>query len=108
MQIPCASELTCTYDVTNSAMVAQDPIVQSFVGPDGLNYVYAKIPSRNQIILAREDRNIVTWKVIEQYNADVVGAHDDGSNGTYDLEYQIKYTIDSYCYFEGCGTGTAN
>jgi hypothetical protein len=98
--VPCTTWSTCPYDPTNPQIVSQNPINLAFQGPDGLNYVYAYLPSRNQIILAREDRNIVTWKLLEQYNTDVVGLKDDGSNGTYGLEYQIKYTIDAYNTYE--------
>ncbi len=100
IQIPCVSEGNCSYNVTDPTQVFQDPQVGAFIGPDGLNYVYMLIASRNQIVLAREDRNIVTWKLIEQYNGDVIGAKDDGSNGTYQYEYPIKYTIDAYETFE--------
>jgi hypothetical protein len=43
----------------------------------------------------------VTWKVVTQYNSDLLTSMDDGSmNNTYDLEYQIMYTIDAYNEYE--------
>ncbi len=100
IKIPCVSQGNCSYNVTDPTQVFHDPTLGAFIGPDGLNYVYMTIPSRNQMVLAREDRNIVTWKLVEQYNGDVIGTHDDGSQGTYGYEYQIKYTIDAYQTFE--------
>jgi hypothetical protein len=97
---PCTTFASCTYDVTNPQMVQQNPITGQFTGPDGLSYVYAYVPSRNDFVLAREDRNVATFKVISSYNTDVFGNKDDGTNGTYGLEYQIKYTIDSYDAYE--------
>jgi hypothetical protein len=96
----CDTVDTCPYDVTDPNQVAQSIVNGQFIGPDGLNYVYAYLPMRNEVVLAREDRNIVTWKLILTYNSDVIGVHDDGSNGTYGLEYPIEYTIDSYNTFE--------
>jgi hypothetical protein len=97
---PCSTVLTCLYDPTDPRQVQQNPVNLDFVGPDGLNYVYAYIQSRNQIILAREDRNIVTWKLINQFNSDIFGEKDDGTSGAYGYEYPIKYTIDAYNTFE--------
>ncbi len=89
----------CLYDVTNPDQVAQNPSTLAFTGPDGLNYVYAYLPTRNQYVLAREDRNIVTWTLINEYNSDVIGVH-DGSDSAYGLEYPIEYTIDAYNMYE--------
>ena len=99
----CATFTGCTYDVTNPTIVSQNPVTQQFVGPDGLSYMYAYIQSRNEWVLAREDRNIVTWKLINQFNTDIYGTKDDGTQGAYALEYQIKYTIDAYEAFENGG-----
>jgi hypothetical protein len=96
----CTSFASCTYDVTDPKQVQVNPVTQQFVGPDGLTYVYAYIPSRNDWVLARADRNVATYKLISTYNTDIYGTKDDGTNGTYDLEYQIKYTIDSYNTYE--------
>jgi hypothetical protein len=96
----CPTALTCDYDPTDPNLVFQQPGNLAFTGPDGLNYVYAFIASRNQYVLAREDRNIVTWKLIQQFNNDIFLNKDDGTNGTYALEYEIKYTIDAYNMFE--------
>jgi hypothetical protein len=88
---------TCPYDVFT------DPIYNSatnaFTGPDGLQYIYLYIPSRNEIVLAREDRNITMWKLINNINTDLIGNH-DGTESVYGLLYPVEYTIDSYEAFE--------
>ena len=96
----CSTFESCAYDVTDPSQVTQDPVTAAFVGPDGLNYIYAYIPSRNNWVVARQDRNIATYKVISNYNTDIIGNKDDGTDGAYGYEYQIKYTIDAYNYYE--------
>ena len=56
----------------------------------------------------RQDRNVVIWKLIIAVQQDIIGSHDDGSNGTYSLEYPILYTIDAYNYFEQGGSSAAS
>ena len=103
---PCLSFEACTYDVTQDS--SQDPQTGQFIGPDGLTYVYAYIASRNNWVVARQDRNIATFKVIEAFNEDIFAIKDDGTMGAYGYEYQIKYTIDAYEAFEqGSAPGTA-
>jgi hypothetical protein len=91
---------TCNYDVTNSAMTSPNAQTQAFVAPDGLTYAYALIPSRNNWQVARSDRNIVMYKLITTYNTDIYATKDDGTQGAYGYEYQMKYTIDAYNAFE--------
>jgi Met-zincin len=101
----CASYETCTYDPTNPAQVQLNNQDKHFTGPDGLQYVYTWIPSRNEWVAARADRNIVTYNLIRTYNTDLYANQDDGSNGTYGLEYQIKYTLDAYQAYENPASG---
>ncbi|HTQ41531.1 MAG TPA: hypothetical protein VMI75_02165, partial [Polyangiaceae bacterium] len=104
----CTTFSTCTYDPTDPTQVSQDPQTKNFTGPDGLTYVYAYIPSRNEWVLARQDRNIVTYKLIDSYNTDIYATQDDGSEGAYSVyEYPIKYTIDSYQAYEGAAPAAA-
>ena len=100
--VTCSTLANCAYDVTDPVAVPKNPQTAQFVGPDGLNYIYMLIPSRNEWVVARADRDITTYKLIVQYNTDLIANHDDGTNGIYYLdEYPIKYTIDSYQYYEG-------
>jgi hypothetical protein len=96
----CTTFASCAYDVTDPSQVTQDPNDGHFTGPDGLTYIYARIPSRNNWVLARQDRNIATYRNLVGYNTDLLLNKDDGSNGTYAVEYQIKYTIDSFQWYE--------
>jgi hypothetical protein len=103
----CVNFDTCTYDVTDPTQVNQNLDGQiagippgEFTGPDGLNYMYAYVASRNEWVVARQDRNIVTWQALVNFNTNLYQAHDDGSNGQYQYEYQIEYTIDSYETYE--------
>jgi hypothetical protein len=96
----CTDFTSCTYDVTDLTTVPKDPNDAHFTGPDGLVYIYMEIPSRNEWVLARQDRNISTYKQIQIYNTDIIFNKDDGTEGAYGLEYAIKYTIDAYNYFE--------
>ena len=96
----CTDFSSCTYDVTDPQAVPKAEDTQIFTGPDGLNYIYMYMPDRNQWVLARQDRNIVMWRLIEQYNLDLIGNVDDGTGPLYGYEYQIKYTIDAYEAYE--------
>jgi hypothetical protein len=96
----CTTVESCTYDVTDPSIVSQSVQDAHFTGPDNLTYIYSYIPSRNNWVLARQDRNIVTYKVCSVYNTDIITTKDDGSQGAYSDEFQIKYTIDSYNAYE--------
>jgi hypothetical protein len=96
----CTSFTTCAYNVTDPTQTKADPTTNVFVGPDQLTYVYAYVPGRNAYVVARKDRNIATFKIVHDYNVDILGNHDDGSNGAYGLELPIKYTIDAYKMFD--------
>jgi len=91
----CTDVATCTYDVTSSASTGADTW-NEFQAPDGLVYIWSFIPDRNTYVLARKDRNIATYKIIHQYNDDVLKNLDDGSGNTYSYELPIKYTVDSF------------
>jgi hypothetical protein len=51
-------------------------------------------------VAARFDRNPATYNIILNYNVDLLQNFDDGSNGTYGLEYPIRYTLDAYSLYE--------
>jgi hypothetical protein len=102
----CTTFESCTYDVTNPAQVPQSPQDGHFTGPDGLIYVYAYVQSRNVYVLARQDRNIVTYFNLIALNTDLIGSADDGTAGAYSLEYAVKYTIDAYEAYEQAGAAS--
>jgi hypothetical protein len=99
----CTAFGSCTFDVTDPTQVQQNAQDGHFTGPDGLVYVYAFLQSRKVWVLARQDRNIVTYFNLIALNTDLIASSDDGSNGTYALEYAVKYTIDAYQAYEQAG-----
>jgi hypothetical protein len=92
---PCDTFDKCTYDVTNPLTTHADKW-NVFEGPDQLNYIYAYIASRNVWVVARQDRNIAAYKIIHDYNDDILNRKDDGSDGAYSLELPMKYTLDAF------------
>jgi hypothetical protein len=95
----CATFASCTYDVTdrNQTNATVDHV---FFAPDGLKYIWAYIPSRDQWVAARFDRNPASYNIILNYNVDLFENFDDGSNGTVGLEYPIRYTLDAFTLYE--------
>ena len=105
---PASGTISCSsLDVTNEQLFPKDATDGHFTWVDGLNYNWAYIPSQGLWVVARADRNVVLYKLIVQYNTDVIGSFDDGSNGTYALEYPILYTINAYNYFEQGGSAAS-
>lgn len=70
-----------------------------FVAHDGKTYIWSFVPDRNVYVLARKDRNIATYKILHQFNDDVLVQLDDGTFGTYGFLLPIKYTIDSFTQY---------
>ena len=96
----CTTFETCTYDVTDPSVTQWDSLSHVFTGPDQLQYVYTYVPGRNAWMVARKDRNIATFKIIHDYNVDIYGNKDDGSEGAYSYELPLKYTLDSFKQFD--------
>ncbi len=94
----CGSQQSCNYD----PRTIPDPAnLNQFVGPDGKRYIWAFIPDRQQWVIVEQDRNIVSNTLLLNYNSDVVAGQDDGNfpGGAYTYELPIKYTADSFTYF---------
>jgi hypothetical protein len=91
----CTSFDACAYDVTDPSVTKADDW-NVFEGPDQLTYIYTYIASRNVWVLARQDRNIATYKIIHDYNDDVLNRKDDGSDNAYGYELPMKYTLDAF------------
>jgi hypothetical protein len=94
----CTSVDACAYDVTNR-LVSKADSWNEFVASDGKTYIWSFVPDRNVYVLARKDRNIATYKILHQYNDDVLVQLDDGTFGTYGYQLPIKYTLDSFTQF---------
>lgn len=94
----CATVDTCDYDATSAASTGADSW-NEFHGPDGIIYIWSYVPDRNLYVLARKDRNIATYKVLHQFNDDILKNLDDGSGNAYSYELPIKYTLDAFGAF---------
>jgi hypothetical protein len=69
---------------------------QNFRGPDQRRYIWTYIRDRNQMFVCDQDRNVATFVTMENYNADVVAEHDDGTTGAYGLEFSVLYGFDYF------------
>jgi hypothetical protein len=76
--IPCQTVSTCNYDVTNPAQVMQNQLNGVFTGPDGREWVYARLPPLNKIVLARQDLSPTDFDLIVYYNEDTICASGSG------------------------------
>ena len=81
----------CPYDVTT-----QGNAINELVGPDKVAYIWTYVYDRNTWVLARKDRNIATYKILFNYNDDILRQKDDGTYGAYTLLKPIKYMLDSF------------
>ena len=93
--VPGCTSLTnlgaCPYDVTT-----QGNAISELVGPDKVAYIWTYVYDRNTWVLARKDRNIATYKILFNYNDDILRQKDDGTYGAYTLLKPIKYMLDSF------------
>lgn len=102
---PCTSLDNCTWD-PRTQQSKTDQLTQSnrynmFQGPDGRTYIWGYITSRNQWILADKDRNTATYTLMLTWLQDLVNGEDDGYNGDLYYEYNVRYIVDSFLYFDG-------
>jgi hypothetical protein len=101
----CTSMDTCPYDPTVPRPRQDDEyrsdIYHEFVGPDGRRYAWVYIQDRNTWLFADRDRNTATYKIIRDYNANVIRGEDDGvSPGqAYQQQLPLKYFLDAYNQF---------
>ncbi len=95
---------SCTWD-PRQHQAGVDDIYHSdyynqFLGPDAKRYIWAYVPDRNAWVLADRDRNTAAYIIMYGYTADIVNAEDDGNIGpAYQAEYQMRYFIDYFTYF---------
>jgi hypothetical protein len=94
----CTALSSCTYDVTNKTLTGADAW-NEFTGPDNIVYIWSYVTDRNVYVLARKDRNIATYKILHQYNDDILVQLDDGTYGSYGFLLPVKYTLDSFQQF---------
>jgi hypothetical protein len=89
---------TCTYDprVVNTATV--DPSHNEFIGPDGVDWMWAYVPDRNEYVAVQKDINIASYLIVRKYNDDLVNQLDDGNQpgAAFSDELPMKYYLDSF------------
>jgi hypothetical protein len=101
----CTDINTCTYDPTVARITATDEVhsdvYHEFIGPDGRRYSWVYIEDRNVWMFCDQDRNTAMYKMMRDYNAEVVRGEDDGvSPGmAYPLQLPLKYFADYYGEF---------
>ena len=102
---PCVSLDNCTWDPrplqVKTSHVTQSDRYYRFQGPDGRTYIWGYLKSRNQWILADKDRNVATYKLMLDWNTDVVNDLDDGTGSAFGLEFKVRYAVDAFRYYDG-------
>jgi hypothetical protein len=116
----CTTVANCTWDPRirqqKATDITQSDYLNRFIGPDGKSYIWGWFQSRNQWVLAEKDRNTAMYTLMTNWQTDVVYGQDTGENGAYDLEYPVRFAVDSFNYFDdeipganaGGSTGTGN
>jgi hypothetical protein len=101
----CTTLDNCDYDPTLPRPVASDEthsdVYNEFVSPDGRRWTWVYIADRHVTLFADQDRNTAMYKMMRDYNAEVVRCEDDGvSPGrAYPLQLPLKYFVDYYGQF---------
>lgn len=92
----CDAFETCKYDPRPYSDTHNE-----FIGPDKRSWIWAYIPDRNQYIAVQKERNTATYLIVRNYNDYFVYQLDDGAfpGGVYGAELPMKYTLDSFTYF---------
>jgi hypothetical protein len=101
---PCTSLDHCNWDPrtlqAKSNNLTQSDRFNRFQSPTGRTYIWGYIRSRNQWILADKDKNVATYTLMLGWTQDVVNGEDDGNNGASNLEYNVRYIVDAFTYYD--------
>lgn len=101
----CTTTESCTYDPTKHRVVPADIQLSDeyneFVGPDGRRYAWVYVQDRNTWVFADRDRNTATYKIVNDYNIDIIKGEDDGvSPGrAYERQLPVKYFLDAFNFY---------
>lgn len=104
-KLGCTAIETCTYDPTKKRVVPADTQLSDeyheFVAPDGRRYAWVYVQDRNAWVFADRDRNTATYKILNDYNVDVIKGEDDGTSPgrAYSRQLPVKYFLDSFNYY---------
>jgi len=107
---PCTSLATCTWDPRTrqltTSQLTQSDYTNRFTGPDGREYIWGYLLSRNQWVLADKDRNTAMYALMYAWTTDIVYGQDTGYNGASKLEYPVRFALDSFQYYDYQEPGT--
>ena len=101
----CTSLDNCDYNPTlrraNNAQVELSDHFHEFVGPDARRYTWVYVQDRHTWVFVDRDRHTASYKIVNDYNVEVIRGEDDGiSPGrAYSLQLPVKYFLDSFTYF---------
>lgn len=101
----CSDVETCNYDPTVRRGVEADDhlsdLYNEFHGPDERRWTWVYVADRNAWVFADRDRNTATYKILNEYNIEVIRGEDDGSvpGLAYSLQLPIKYFLDAFNQF---------
>jgi hypothetical protein len=101
----CTSIDSCAYDPTirrpRQDIETQSDIYNEFIGPDGRVYAWAYITDRNTWLFVDKDRNTATYKMVRDYNTNVIRGEDDGvfPGQAYAQQLPLKYYLDAFAQF---------
>jgi hypothetical protein len=95
----CTKIETCNYDPTEPRLDPrqqdQSDTFHEFVGPDGRRWVWVYIQDRNTWIFADRDRNVATYRTINDYILRVIKLEED-TDAAYNLQQPLKYFLDAF------------
>ncbi|HVJ89806.1 MAG TPA: zinc-dependent metalloprotease [Labilithrix sp.] len=98
----CTSLETCTYDPTVRRVVPGDTHLSDdyheFLGPDSRRYAWVYVADRHTWVFADKDRNTATYKILNDFNIQVIKGEDDGASPGYAywVQLPVKYFLDAY------------
>jgi hypothetical protein len=101
-KLGCTQLETCTYNPMLRRAYAVDTHLSDdyheFIGPDGRRWAWVYIQDRNAWVFVDRDRNTATYKIVNDYNIQVIRSEAEGNNA-YGYQLPVKYFLDSFNYY---------
>jgi hypothetical protein len=104
-ELGCTKLETCTYDPTIKRVLPGDTHLSDdyheFLGPDSRRYAWVYVADRHTWVVADKDRNTATYKILNDFNINVIKGEDDGASPgqAYMRQLPVKYFLDAYNAF---------
>jgi hypothetical protein len=90
---------TCQYDPTKPRVNPDETYLSDdyheFQGPDDHRWAYVYLKDRQQYVFVDRDRNIASYKVMRDYNVEII-KNEDETETAYELQKPIKYFTDAF------------